>query len=69
MNWLQQIPIERVLLWVFLAGVAWARLSSVVKSLRSQGQRIGALASRVAVCETLLNVKPNARTAEGSNGE
>lgn len=51
LQWLEQIPAERVLLWVFLAGIAWRDLAAARRSLREQGRRIGALASRIATLE------------------
>lgn len=70
MEWLQHIPAERVLLWVFLAGVAWSRLNAATKSLREHGRRLGGLAARVTRIEAHLNLPPPPLgQPEGSNGE
>jgi len=61
--WLQQIPAERVLLWVFLAGGAWSQLRAARVSLRDQGQRIGKLERLTARLELLLE-----RQREGGDG-
>jgi hypothetical protein len=59
-QWLQQIPAERIIMWIFLAGVAWSRLHAATKSLRDQGRRIGALATRVARLEAAAGVQHQA---------
>lgn len=48
---LQQIPIDRALLVVFLAGQLYAQFKSVKRSQRTQGERIGALEARIAALE------------------
>jgi hypothetical protein len=63
LQWLQAIPAERVLLWVFLAGGAWSQLRAARASLRDQGQRIGKLERLVARLELLVQ-----REREGGDG-
>jgi hypothetical protein len=53
--WLQQIPAERVLLWVFLAGGAWSQLRAARASLRDQGRRIGQLEQAIERLKMLAN--------------
>lgn len=65
---LQQIPVERLVLWIFLAGVAWARLRDHTRSLRDQGKRIGSLAGRVTACETQLGLRPPPNPDGGDGG-
>jgi hypothetical protein len=65
MNWLQQIPAERLALWVFLAGVAWQQLAQARRSLREHGQRIGALAGRIARLEAKAGLVPPAGGGDG----
>lgn len=50
---LQQIPVDRALLVVFLAGQLYAQFKGVRTSLRLQGVRIGELERRVAALEAL----------------
>jgi hypothetical protein len=50
---LQQVPIDRALLVVFLAGQLYAQFKSVKRSQRSQGERVGALETRVTALEAL----------------
>lgn len=50
---LQQIPVDRALLVVFLAGQLYAQFKGVRTSLRDQGKRIGDLEKRVAALEAL----------------
>lgn len=66
--WLQQIPAERLLLWVFCAGIAWQQLAQARRSLRDHGKRLGRLASRLTRCETELHIAPPNPSEEG-NGE
>lgn len=51
MSLLQQIPIDRALLVLFVAGQLWERFKAGERSRRSQGERIGALADRVTALE------------------
>lgn len=60
-EWLQTIPAERVLLWVFLAGGAWSQLRAARASLRDQGKRIGSLERDVARLQLLVE-KANGHT-------
>ena len=48
---LQQLPIDRVLLVIFVAGGVWERFKSGERSRRAQGQRLGQLETRVAALE------------------
>jgi hypothetical protein len=48
---LQQIPIDRALLVIFVAGQLYERFKSARVSLRDQGKRIGALETRVTALE------------------
>jgi hypothetical protein len=50
---LQQIPVDRALLVVFLAGQLYSQFKGVRTSLRDQGKRIGELERRVAALEAL----------------
>ena len=50
---LAQIPVDRALLVVFLAGQLYAQFKGVRTSLRDQGKRIGDLEKRVAALEAL----------------
>jgi hypothetical protein len=67
--WLQQLPPERVVMWVFLAGVAWSQLRQARTSLREHGRRLGALAARVTRIETHLQIPPPAISADGQGGD
>jgi hypothetical protein len=51
MNWAQQIPLERLLLIVFAAGVAWHELRACRASLKEHGQRLGGLGDRITKLE------------------
>lgn len=64
-QWLTAIPAERLLLWVFAAGVAWAQLREARKSLKDHGRRLGALNGRVTALETQAGIS-NSRA--GSDG-
>jgi hypothetical protein len=48
---LSQIPIDRALLVVFLAGQLWAQFKSTRLSLRDQGRRIGGLVEKLGALE------------------
>jgi hypothetical protein len=50
---LQQIPVDRALLVVFLAGQLYSQFKGVRTSLRLQGVRVGELEKRVAALEAL----------------
>jgi hypothetical protein len=56
-EWLQAIPAERVLLWVFLAGGAWAQFRAARASLKDQGRRIGELEKAVERLKMHANIK------------
>jgi len=56
-EWLQQVPAERLALWIFMAGVAWNRIAAHTKSLRRQGERLGDLEKDVANIAGSLGVK------------
>lgn len=45
---LQQIPLDRALLVVFLWGQLWAQFKSTRASLRDQGRRMGAVEKQLA---------------------
>lgn len=62
--WLEQVPAERLLLWVFLAGVAWSQLRAARASLKEHGRRLGALAQRVTALEVSAGMTP----PRGSDG-
>ena len=51
MNWAQDIPLERLLLIALAAGAAWSELRACRASLKSQGERLGALLERVTKLE------------------
>jgi hypothetical protein len=51
MTWWQQIPLERVFFLAFAAGVLWSEVRRIRASLKSQGERLGALTDRVAKLE------------------
>lgn len=48
---LQQLPLDRVLLVVFVAGQLLERFRAGERSRRSQGQRIGDVETRLAALE------------------
>lgn len=48
---LEQIPLDRALLVIFLAGQLYAQFKSAKASLKRQGERIGALEARLAALE------------------
>jgi hypothetical protein len=48
---LAQLTLDRVLLVVFVAGTLFERLKGVLRSQRSQGERIGSLEDRVTALE------------------
>jgi len=48
---LQQIPVDRALLVIFLGGQLYAQFKNARQSLRHQGERIGELEKRVAALE------------------
>ncbi len=64
-QWLQQIPPDRLVLWIFLAGVAWGKLRDHTRSLRSQGARIGGIGKRVSAIEGRLGLTTPADPDEG----
>lgn len=45
---LEQIPLDRALLVVFLAGQLWAQFKNVRASLKHQGERMGAAEKQLA---------------------
>lgn len=51
---LQQIPLDRALLILFLAGQLWEKFKNTRASLRLQGERVGVLEEKVAKLETAL---------------
>ncbi|HET7485830.1 MAG TPA: hypothetical protein VFJ64_10720 [Solirubrobacterales bacterium] len=51
MSWADHISLDRVLLVVFVAGTLVERLRGVGRSLRSHGERLGALEDRVSKLE------------------
>jgi hypothetical protein len=48
---LQQVPLDRALLVIFLAGQLYAQFKSVKRSQQRQGERLGALEERIAALE------------------
>jgi hypothetical protein len=48
---LQQIPLDRLLLWVFLAGSLAREVKAARGSLRAHGERLGSLEQRIAALE------------------
>lgn len=52
---LQQVPLERVLLLIFLAGRLLEQFKNTRASLRDQGRRIGDVETRVAALEASRN--------------
>jgi len=48
---LQHVPIDRLLLLIFVAGGVFERFKSGERSRRAQGQRLGDLETRVAALE------------------
>ncbi len=48
---LQQIPLERALLLIFVAGQLYEKFKATRTSLRDQGKRLGNLTERVAALE------------------
>ncbi len=48
---LKQVPLDRALLVLFVAGQLWERFKSGERSRRDQGKRLGALETRVAAIE------------------
>ena len=51
LEFLQQIPPERVALWVFMAGGLVTQFKSARASLRDQGRRLGALEKTCSALE------------------
>ena len=45
---LQQVPIDRLLLVLFVAGQLWERFKAGERSRRSQGERMGAVERQLA---------------------
>lgn len=50
-QFLQQVPVDRLLLVLFLAGQLLERFRAGERSRRDQGKRLGALADRVTALE------------------
>jgi len=48
---LQQIPLERALLLIFVAGGLYEKFKATRSSLRDQGRRVGSLETRVTALE------------------
>lgn len=66
---LQQVPVERLALLLFAAGQIYGQFKSARRSLREHGQRIGALADRIARLEGKVGVEPpTAPEASGTRG-
>jgi hypothetical protein len=51
---LQTVPIDRLLLVLFVAGQLWERFKTGERSRRSQGERIGAQAEKIIALEARL---------------
>ena len=51
MELLQQIPLERLLLVLFVAGGLYEKFKATRVSLRDQGRRLGSLEERVTALE------------------
>ncbi len=52
---LQQIPIDRALLVIFLGGQLYAQFKGMRRSVRDQGQRIGKVESDVAALQAKVS--------------
>lgn len=48
---LQQIPLERALLLIFVAGGLYEKFKATRTSLRDQGRRLGSLETRITALE------------------